>query len=116
MSKWLGPLPPKRARSSRLRKKLHIGEFQELGFEYTLTWLVAPSTDEQDQFIDLVLAEVIEPRGLCLGGGTSCGFVSVHRGSATEADRTAFESWLRRWPEITEIVIGPLRDAWYEAS
>ena len=32
--------PPKRSRSRRLRKKLHIGEFQVLGFDYELTWCV----------------------------------------------------------------------------
>lgn len=110
-------LPPsKRSRSRRLRKKLRIGEFQALGFDYQLNWRVAPSIEVQDRFIDELLANVIEPRALSLGGGVSCGFVAARRGSATEADRIAIESWLRHWPEIAKIEIGQLRDAWYDQA
>lgn len=31
------PLPANKQRSRRQRKKMHIGEFQELGFEYEVT-------------------------------------------------------------------------------
>ena len=54
--------PPKRARSRRLRKKLHIGEFQTLGFEYDLLWSELPSAEEQERFIDRLLEEFIGPR------------------------------------------------------
>ena len=69
--------PPKRSRSRRLRKKLHIGEFQVLGFDYELTWRVAPSIDVQDQFIDQLLENLVAPRALSLGGGVNCGFVAA---------------------------------------
>ena len=109
--------PPKRSRSRRLRKKLHIGEFQVLGFDYELTWRVAPSIDVQGRFIDQLLEDLVAPRALSLGGGVNCGFVAARRGSVTDADRAAFESWLGRWPDLAEIKVGPLRDAWYnEAS
>lgn len=51
--------PPKRRRSRRLRKKLHVGEFQTLGFDYELTWRAPPSIDLQDRFIDQLLEQVI---------------------------------------------------------
>ena len=79
--------PPKRSRSRRLRKKLHIGEFQVLGFDYELTWRVAPSIDVQDRFIDQLLEDLVVPRALSLGGGGNCGFVVARRGSVTDADR-----------------------------
>ncbi|MFC7411773.1 50S ribosome-binding protein YggL [Hydrogenophaga atypica] len=44
--------PPKRPRSRRLRKKLRIGEFQTLGFEYDLSWSEVPSPELQERFID----------------------------------------------------------------
>ncbi|MDC8785987.1 50S ribosome-binding protein YggL [Roseateles koreensis] len=114
MSDLLVLPPPKRSRSRRLRKKLRIGEFQELGFEYELTWRVTPSIDVQDRFIDRLLDEVIKPRSLSLGGGVNCGFVTAHRGNVTDTDRAAFDSWVRRWTDLTCIEVGPLRDAWYD--
>lgn len=108
--------PPKRSRSRRLRKKLHIGEFRMLGFDYELTWRVAPSIDVQERFIDQLLEDFIEPRALSLGGGVNCGFVAASHGSVTDEDRVAFESWLGRWPDLAEIKVGLLRDAWYDET
>jgi len=115
MSELLLP-PPKRTRSRRLRKKLHIGEFQTLGFDYELTWQAPPLIELQDQFIDRLIEDVVEARVLCLGGGVTCGFVAARRGNVTAADRAAFESWIRRWPGLDRVQVGPLRDAWYDAA
>lgn len=106
--------PPKRRRSRRLRKKLRVGEFQEFGFEYELTWPSRLSVEEQERFIDQLLADVVEPRGLSVGGGMNAGFISARRGSPSEQDRAAFEAWLRRWPGVLAVEVGPLRDAWYD--
>ena len=86
--------PPKRTRSRRLRKKLHIGEFQTLGFEYDLIWSEAPSVEVQERFIDQLLEEVIEPRSLALGA--------------------ALEAWLRQWTTVCHARVGQLQDAWYD--
>lgn len=107
--------PPKRPRSRRLRKKLRIGEFQTLGFEYDLSWSEVPSPELQERFIDQLLEEVIEPRSLSLGGGTTCGFISARRGSVTDEDRAVFEAWLRQWPNVCHARVGQLRDAWYDS-
>jgi uncharacterized protein YggL (DUF469 family) len=108
--------PPKRTRSRRLRKKLRIGEFQTLGFDYELTWRAPPSIELQDGFIDQLLEQIIEPRALSLGGGVNCGFVAARRGSVTAADREAFDGWVRNWSGITKVEIGLLRDAWYDEA
>lgn len=108
--------PPKRSRSRRLRKKLHIGELQVLGFDYELTWRAAPAIDLQDRFIDQLLEDFIEPQALSLGGGVNCGFVAARRGSVADEDRVAFEGWLGRWPDLAEIKVGLLRDAWYDEA
>lgn len=107
--------PPKRKRSRRLRKKLRIGEFQQLGFEYDLEWRVAPDPQLQDRFLDSLLDQIIAPRSLSLGGGLNGGFIASRRGRVTEDDRTAFECWLKQWPGISRSVVGPLRDAWYDS-
>jgi len=106
----------RRTRSRRLRKKLHIGEFQELGFDYELTWRAPPSVEVQDQFIDRLIEDVVEALALCLGGGVTCGFVAARRGNVTAADRAAFESWIRRWPGLDRVQVGPLREELAEAG
>lgn len=106
--------PPKRTRSRRLRKKLHIGEFQVFGFEYDLVWSDVPSVEVKERFIDKLLEEVIEPRSLALCGGVNCGFILARRGSATDEDRAAFEAWLRQWADVCHARVGQLQDAWYD--
>ncbi|MBF3299520.1 DUF469 family protein, partial [Leptospira borgpetersenii serovar Ballum] len=51
-------------RSRRLRKKMHIDEFQELGC--TVTWRFPQgATDEQiNTTVDELISEAIEPNGL----------------------------------------------------
>lgn len=104
-----------KSRSRRLRKKLHIGEFQRLGFDYELTWPALPTPDEQEVFIEAFLEQVVEARGLCLGGGCTVGFLEGRRANPTEADRGAVQAWLAAWPGIERVEVGPLQDAWYDA-
>jgi len=99
-----------------LRKKLRIGKFQALGFNYELAWRVAPSIDVQDRIIDQLLEDFIEPRVLSLDGGVNCGFVAARRGSVTDEDRVVSESWLGRWPDLAEVKVGLMRDAWYDEA
>jgi uncharacterized protein len=101
-------------RNRRLRKKLRLGEFQELGFSVDVTFRRQLTSDESDAFIEALLSELIEPRRLAYGGGTSGGFV-VHerRGSVTEADREAVVAWLRARKDVEKVNAGGLVDAWY---
>jgi uncharacterized protein len=101
-------------RSRRLRKKLRLGEFQELGFSVDVTFERQLTSDESDAFIDALLSELIEPRRLACGGGTNGGFV-VHerRGSVTEADRVAVVAWLRARKDVEKVNAGALVDVWY---
>lgn len=109
------PAPPKRRRSRRLRKKLlRIEEFTELGFGYEVAWSPKLSTEEQDRFIDQLIGELVQPRGLSLGGGLGSGFVMTRRWSASEEARLAFGAWFRRLPGAQAVEAGELRDAWYD--
>ncbi len=98
-------------RSRRLRKKLHVGEFQEFGLAYK-TAIKAGSNEVL--FVDALLDELIDPRGMEFGGWAAGGFVSkAGRGTVTEEDRQALIDWLKQRPEVESIRIsGPL-DAWY---
>jgi len=100
----------------RLRKKKHVGEFQELGFD--LDGSLRPGMDREavHAFSDRFIAH-IEAQQLAFGGGigpTVGGFVTrFGRGSATEEDRASVTSFLASDPDILKHVIGELRDAWY---
>ena len=104
----------------RLRKKLHVGKFQELGFE--VRFLVGDnlSHDAFDAVVDAFISQVIEAHGLVCGGGGKNPEWNVfvtrqRRGSATEEYRQTIETWLAARPEVHTVQIGPCVDAWYPA-
>lgn len=101
-------------RSRRLRKKLHLDEFQELGFDVE-TALKEPLVGNAEAALLIAFIEgVIEPRGLIYGGGLSCGYVCrAGGGSATDEDRAAVRDWLQARAEFGSVTVGELSDAWY---
>ena len=103
-----------RQRSRRLRKKLHLDEFQQLGFEVSITLKPNLEIDELDRFLDEFILDAIEKNELAFGGGTGCGFITTwKRGSVCEAHRTIVENWLSQRQEVVSVALGPLVDAWY---
>lgn len=98
-------------RSRRLRKKLHVGEFQEFGLAFKAR---IKAGSNEVVFVDALLDDFIDPRGLEFGGWANGGFVSkTERGNVTEEDRTALIDWLSKRPEVEAVMMsGPL-DAWY---
>jgi uncharacterized protein YggL (DUF469 family) len=54
------------AMRKRLRKKKHVGEFQELGVELEMTLRAGVDFDE---FLDAFLCDAVEANGLAFGGG-----------------------------------------------
>ncbi|MDT9002301.1 YggL family protein [Paucibacter sp. APW11] len=109
--------PQARQRSRRQRKKLRIGEFQELAFDVHATLKAELDDAAQERFIDELLLQLILPRGLDFGGGASGGFVAkLGRGSATEADREAVAAWFRARSEVAAVTVSPLQDAWHDGT
>lgn len=103
-----------RQRSRRLRKKLYLGEFQQLGFEVSITLKPNLGIDELDRFLDEFVLDAIEKNELAFGGGTDCGFITTwKRGSVSEAQRTIVEGWLNRRHEVVSVALGSLVDAWH---
>ena len=100
----------------RLRKKKHLAEFRQLGFELAFRYH-DESEDSNDRLVEAFLVEAIEARDLQFGGGGGLGSwegfatPAARYGSATESDREAVRAWLETRPEVTEVRIGPLRDA-----
>ena len=102
-------------RSRRLRKKLHVGEFIELGFNLSFAINKEISVKARDDLLDRFLTEAIYGQGLFFGGGMgemTEGFVSKHRGTATEAHRQYIEMWLIKQRDVFSAEIGDLINAW----
>jgi uncharacterized protein YggL (DUF469 family) len=115
------PPPPsdhrlrKRRRSRRLRKKLRIGEFRELGFEIALRLVPDLAAEEDDAFWQNFIVECIEARGLTYGGASTGTVARAGRGSVSAEDRKAVQAWLAARPELACVEVGPLDDVWYPA-
>ena len=98
-------------RSRRQRKKLHVGEFQEFGFAFK-TQLKEGAREEL--FVDALLEEVIEPKGLEFGGWAHGGFITKsERGSVSAQERAALIDWLRASSDVASARVSELVDAWY---
>lgn len=98
----------------RQRKKLHLGEYKELGFNVELQLIEGLTEAQRDALADRFIEEVIEPRGLMYGGSLSYGFVCLAvRGDTTEDDRAAVQAWLSPRPEIAAVTVSELVDAWH---
>ena len=100
-------------RSRRLRKKLRIGEFNEEGFEINFKFKAGLTSEDQLDILMKFVTEAIESRGLSFGGGEN-GFVTrTGRGSTTEEDRQAVNSWLLSCISIEQVPVNANEDVWY---
>ncbi len=103
----------------RLRKKLRLAEFQELGFRVAVTLKDAVSESDFESFLGRFLDGAIEAHGLECGGGGGPKLWDVftqpvgHRGSATEEHRAGVTAWCNQEDLITRFYVGPFVDSWY---
>lgn len=103
-------------RNARLRKKLRVDEFQELGFE--VCWRFAKgTTDEQiDTIIDGLINDVIEVNTLGFAGGGDLeweGLVCTQNiGKCTDEHRNAVKAYLESH-NLENIEVTELFDLWW---
>lgn len=101
-------------RSRRLRKKLCVDEFQELGFELNLTFKEDLADAAIDTFLEDFLRDAMTANSLGYVGGDDFGLVCLaKRGSVNEEQRAAVEAWLKGRDELVEFTVSPLLDVWY---
>lgn len=101
-------------RSRRLRKKLCVDEFQELGFELNLNFKEELSEELIDAFLDQFLRDAMTANGLGYVGGDDYGLVCLaKRGSVSEEQRATVEAWLRGRGELVDFSVTALIDVWY---
>jgi len=104
----------------RQRKKLCLGEFQELGFTLHLSFHTPLDDAAYESHWDAIITE-IEVLNLCVGGlgGTlpiteTDGFVSrFDRGTVTPEQVNSLLTWCRTRPEVKEARASGLVDAWH---
>jgi len=101
----------------RQRKKLRVGEFQELVFEIRIQFGQPMDDATLDTFWDDFI-DWVESRRLAVGARSDLvkmdGVISAWgRGSPTEADRQALLDWLRLRSEVASAEAGDFVDGWY---
>ncbi len=103
-------------RSRRLRKKLRVDEFKELGFDVAWQLKDDITSDELDAFIDKFFAEVIQANELGFGGEGDTlwhGLICTQKlGSCTDEHRNAVEKWLTD-NGATTVSVSALYDVWW---
>ncbi|MFZ7256213.1 YggL family protein [Avibacterium avium] len=104
-------------RNRRQRKKMHLAEFQELGF--LVNWQFAENTpiDKIDEVVDRFINEVIRPNGLAYEGSGYLhweGLVCLEEiGKCDESHRKLVKNWLES-NGLQQIEISQLFDIWWE--
>lgn len=98
---------------------MHVGEFQELGFQIEAELKPNLKFSESDKIFDEFINE-IEANKLLFGGGSSPekfqGFVTGSKNfqSPTDEQREKIKSWLENRVEISKCEVGKFKDAWYD--
>ena len=113
----------------RLRKKRHIGEFTDYGFEVTALIYKSIEDPEHNSLWNAFI-DKIESLGLSAGGGMRLltkrdgkpesfsfdfkMFVTspIRNRKVTESDRTEIKNWLESNKKMDSIFVGDLEDAW----
>lgn len=108
----------KPSRNRRLQKKLYMGDWAILGFEFSFK--LTDASDEQYELFFNSLEELVNAEELYISlDNNSESFegsvTSAQRyGNATEEDRAAIETLLNSHSIVSEVIVGKLVDAFYE--
>ena len=92
----------------RLRKKLHRGEFRELGFSFDAKF----KADTEMQVVEAwlqELASLLNSHSLEMGGGWNSNVCSV-----TPEEQDIVRKWFdEHGQNLESVTVGELKDAWY---
>ena len=103
----------------RQRKKLRVGEFQELGFTVIANLKEDAAAGAHDGLLDAWL-DAVEQHGISFGGpfsdGQLDGIVFPINGVAVTAEmRNALNTWLQARAEVSDVECSELLDVWHSA-
>lgn len=99
-------------KSKRIRKKLHIGEFQQLGFDIEIKYSDQLTNDRHHEILDEII-DLIESYNLYIGGGDSFTIYGEGYASVTEEQRGSIIAWMSNRSDLTLKSTSPLYDIWY---
>ena len=104
-------------RNARQRKKMHLAEFQELGFLVNFQFADNTGIDQIDETVDRFIREVIQPNGLAYEGSGYLhweGLVCLEKiGKCDESHRQLVKQWLEQ-NGLQQIEVSDLFDIWWE--
>ena len=104
-------------RSRRLRKKMHIEEFQEIGFSVAWRFPEGTSVEKIDEEVDAFINEVIEPNKLAFDGSGYLAWEGLickqEIGQRTEEHQAIVRKWLED-RKFEEVRISELFDIWWD--
>src|SRR5471030_1702672 len=104
-------------RSRRLRKKLHIAEFQELGFSVKWRFPEGTPVETIDESLDLFIEGVIEPNKLAFDGSGYLqweGLVCRQKvAQSTDEHREQIKKWLEDH-KMEAVEVSELFDIWWD--
>ena len=101
----------------KLRKKFHLGEFQQFEFEVLVNFKKRTGEIQFKKFYTEFI-DKIENNNLQFGGGgdtkTVQGFVSSEKRFASPSadEKEKFSVWLENRREVEDCKVGELKDAW----
>ena len=99
--------------NKRRRKKLHIGEFIQLGFEASFKCALGLAQPDREQLLFDFLENAIEGNDLLAGGGgdENMGLFIVSarkRGTVTDEERNRVREWLSKEKRIGAFEVSDL--------
>jgi uncharacterized protein len=104
-------------RSRRLRKKMHIDEFQELGFSVQWTFPEGTDVNVIDKTVDAFIDEVIEANGMAFDGSGYLqweGLLCLQEiGHCTDDHRKLVVKWLEA-RQLKNVETSELFDIWWD--
>lgn len=104
-------------RSRRLRKKMHIEEFQEIGFSVAWRFPEGTSVEKVDEDVDAFINEVIEPNKLAFDGSGYLAWEGLickqEIGQCTEEHQAIVRKWLEDH-KFEDVRISELFDIWWD--
>lgn len=104
-------------RSRRLRKKMHIDEFQEVGFSVAWTFPEGSSETLIDETVDAFIAEVIAPNKLAFDGSGYLSWEGLVCMEETGKCTPEHQALVRQWLEgrnLTQVRTSELFDIWWD--
>lgn len=101
----------------RLRKKLHLGEFQELGFSVNWAFAEGTSKEKINEVVDRFIKDGVEANGLLFEGYGLLNWEGIiclrEIGHCTAEHQQMISKWLEK-EGLQDIKISEIYDIWWD--